>query len=215
VRGRVESGVPLGTVGAMSNGGVASGPSVSVPHCPIGGEALQLGSSGEVDHWSCPAGHGLALTLSEGHARLQDDEVAELWQRARAAGPGPLDSPFGRRRMVRLELPYDADELPTDAPGGGQAPAGVVVLDVDLEEQFIWFDAGELDALPEDLANAAPAAEVLAREAEIRARFGADVEDALAARDDHELTERLYQRLARRPQVLRTLDSVGRGLTTY
>ncbi|CAN5591780.1 hypothetical protein BH10ACT3_BH10ACT3_05000 [soil metagenome] len=200
----------------MSNGGVPIGSSVSIPTCPIGGEDLRLGSQGELDYWSCPAGHGLAMTLSESHLRLQDDEVAELWQLARVAEPGPLMSPFGQRQMVRVTLPYDDDELPAaDGDASTSASSGSVVLDVDLEEQFIWFDAGELDLLPADLANAEPTAEELAAVAQIRARFGSDIEADLEARDDHEISERIYNHIATRPGVLKVLDDVGRTVTTY
>ena len=116
--------------------------------------------------------------------------------------------------MVRFALGYDDDEIPEGEPGDGP-DLGSVELDVDVEHQFIWFDAGELDELPHDLENAPPSAEVLAREAEIRARFAADIDAALDARDDDELSERMYQRLARRPDVLRTVDKVGRALTSY
>lgn len=201
----------------MSSAGVAISSSITVPHCPIGGEELHLGSHGELDYWSCPAGHGLAMTLSESHQRLQDDEVAELWQLARAAEPGPLTSPFGRRRMVRVTLPYDADEAPAGESSGtaDAGTQGTVVLDVDLEEQFIWFDAGELDLLPEDLANPEPSAEELAQIAQIRATFGRDLEADQDARDDHELSERIYRHIAARPGLLKALDDVGRGLTAY
>ncbi len=198
----------------MSNAGVPVSASVTLPRCPVCGEQLRLGSSGELDSWSCPAGHGLAMTLSESHGRLQDDEVADLWQLARAAEPGPLASPFGRRQMVRVSLPYDADEVPTGTPGDGD-DLGTVELDVDVEEQFIWFDAGELDRLPDDLADAEPSADELAREAELRARFGADVAAALDARDDREISERIYQRLAKRPGLVKALDDVGRAVTSY
>jgi hypothetical protein len=198
----------------MSSAGVPISPSISVPHCPVGGEELHLGSPGDLDYWSCPAGHGLAMTLSESHQRLQDDEVSELWQLARAAAPGPLTSPFGRRQMVRVTLPYDTDETPSGDRGDGGAQ-GTVVLDVDLEEQFIWFDAGELDLLPEDLPNPEPSAEELAQVAQIRAKFGSDLEADQAARDDHELSERIYRHLATRPGLLKVLDDVGRGVTAY
>ena len=51
------------------------------------------------------------MTLSEVHGRLQNDEVAELWERARTAPPGPLPSPFGGPPMVRFTLPWDLDEF--------------------------------------------------------------------------------------------------------
>lgn len=198
----------------MSTADVPIRPSVTVPRCPIGNEDLRLGSQGALDFWSCPAGHGLAMTLSESHQRVQDDEVGDLWQLARAAQPGPITSPFGRRQMVRISLPYDADEAPTG--DDENAPTiGTVDLDVDLEEQFIWFDAGEVDQLPFDLADAGPTATEVAALEQIRAKFGSDLDAALEARDDHELTEKIYQRIARNPGLLKTLDSVGRTVTTY
>jgi Zn-finger nucleic acid-binding protein len=187
---------------------------VTVPACPMCATPLQLGSHGTLDHWSCPRGHGLAMTLTESHERLQEDEIAQLWRLARSAPAGPLPSPFDGRPMARFHLGHDADEVPEGEPGDGE-DLGAVELDVDVEHQFIWFDAGELDELPEDLPDEAPSAEVLAREAEIRERFGAEIGEALAARDDHELTERMYHRLARRPGLLAAVDRIGRGLTSY
>ena len=154
------------------------------------------------------------MTLSESHGRLQGDEVHELWQLARTAQPGPVTSPFGRRKMVRVSLPYDADEIPADEDRNG-AVVGTVDLDVDVEEQFVWFDAGELDRLPDDLPDAEPSAEELVALAQIRATFGSDLDASLDARDDHELTEKIYRRIARNPGLLRTLDDVGRAVTGY
>jgi hypothetical protein len=190
-------------------------PGISVPSCPDCRTSLQLGSRGALDAWSCPAGHGLALTLSEAHGRLQDDELDQLWQRARSAAAGERPSPFAPHRpMARVLLTHDGDEVPEGEPGDGP-DGGAVELDVDVDQQFIWFDADELDQLPEDLPNAAPSAADLEREAAIRARFGADVEQALAARDDGELAEQLYQRIARRPGLHGALDRLGRAVTTY
>ena len=46
---------------------------MTVPRCPACGVDLGLGSSGQLDRWSCPSGHGLAMTLSESYERLQED----------------------------------------------------------------------------------------------------------------------------------------------
>ena len=51
--------------------------------------------------------------------------------------------------------------------------------------------------------------------AEIAAQFGAGIEAAARERDDDDLSEKLYRRVARNPEALRTLDRVGRGLTAY
>lgn len=188
---------------------------MTLPSCPVCGAPLSLGSRGEVDSWSCGQGHGLAMTLSEAHVALQDDEVALLWQLARTSREPGRPSPFAPHApMVRITLPYDEDEAPEGEPGD-TTNLGSVELDVDLEQQFIWYDAGELDELPADVENAAPSPEELARLEQVRTQFSQDVGEALDARDDDELTERLYRHIAARPGLHRTLDRVGRTLTTY
>ena len=187
---------------------------VTMPHCPICGIELQLGSSGALDRWSCTAGHGLAMTLSESYERLQEDEIGRLWQLARDASPGPLPSPFDGMPMHRFALPYDADEIPEGEPGDGP-DLGSVEVDVDVANQFVWFDAGELEELPVDLPDAEPSPEELARVAEIAAQFGQDVEEASRRRDGDDLSEKLYRRIARSPGALSTLDRLGRTLTAY
>jgi hypothetical protein len=187
---------------------------VQVPHCPICDAHLQLGSTGTLHHWSCPQGHGLAMTLTESYERLQEDEIAELWRQARAAAPGPLPSPFDRTPMARIEIAVDVDEVAQGTEGDG-ADVATVVVDVDVENQFIWLDAGELDEFPADLEDAPPSPDQVAKEAEIVARFGADIEADVDDREGHELTERLYRRVANHPGALGALDTVGRTVTTY
>ena len=187
---------------------------VTMPHCPECGVELQLGSSGALDRWSCTAGHGLAMTLSETYERLQEDEIGRLWALARDAEPGPLPSPFDGTPMRRFVLPFDADEVPEGLPGDG-ADTGSVVIDVDVPNQFVWFDAGELDLLPVDQPDPEPSAEELARVAEIAAQFGAGIEAAAEEREGHDPSERLYRRVARNPHAVSTLDRVGRTLTAY
>lgn len=188
---------------------------VTIPTCPVCGASLVLGSSGQIDSWSCPDGHGLAMTLSEAHVALQDDEVGELWQLARASQATGRPSPFPPHApMARISLPYDEDEAGEGEQGDGPE-LGTVELDVDVEQQFIWFDPGELDELPADLPDAPPSAEEQARLAQVRDQFASDLGEALDARDDGELSERVYRHVAARPGLHRTLDGLGRALTTY
>jgi hypothetical protein len=187
---------------------------VSMPHCPVCGVELQLGSSGALDRWTCTSGHGLAMTLSESYERLQEDEIGRLWSLARDADTGPLLSPFDGMPMRRVSLPYDADEVPEGQPGDGP-DIGSIEIDVDVANQFVWFDAGELDQLPEDLPDAEPSADELRKVADIAAQFGADIEAAAHERDGDDMTEQLYRRVARHPGALSTLDRVGRTLTAY
>ncbi len=187
---------------------------VSMPRCPICGVELQLGSSGALDRWTCTAGHGLAMTLSESYEQLQEDEIGRLWQLARDAADGPLLSPFDGIPMRRFALPFDADEVPEGEPGDGP-DVGVVEIDVDVPNQFVWFDAGELEELPVDLPDAQPSPEELAKVAEIAAQFGAGIEAAAHEREADDVSEQLYRRVARHPGALNTLDRVGRTLTAY
>lgn len=187
---------------------------VTRPRCPHCQVELELGSTGEVDHWSCPRLHGLAMTLSEAHGRLQNDEVAELWELAVKAPTGPLPSPFGGPNMVRFVLPWDLDEAREGEPGDTEN-LGAVELDVDLDNRFIWFDTGELDELPHDLPDAPPSVQDEAALARISEEFSRSLGAALGARDDNEVTERVYNQLAGRPGTLAAVDRIGRALTTY
>jgi Zn-finger nucleic acid-binding protein len=187
---------------------------VTMPQCPVCGVELQLGSSGALDRWTCTAGHGLAMTLSESYERLQEDEIGHLWQLARDAAPGPLPSPFDGMPMRRFSLPFDPDEVPEGEQGDG-ADTGSVEIDVDVPNQFVWFDAGELEELPVDLPDAEPSPRELDKVAEIAALFGDGIEAAAHQRDAHDLSEQLYRRVARNPSAFTALDRVGRALTAY
>lgn len=198
----------------------ATAVSVAKPRCPICSSDLVLGGSpspdgsDSFDCWSCPGAHGLAMTLSEGHVRLQRDELAQIWTGARSSDAGPLPSPFTGSPMIRVAVEVDADDIAEGEQGDGPTTATVVV-DVDVENQFIWLDAGELGDFPDKLPDVEPSDEMLEAEQEIIARFGRDFEDAVHERESRELAERLYLQVARHPGTLRALDSVGRTLTTY
>jgi Zn-finger nucleic acid-binding protein len=192
---------------------------VTKPRCPHCREELQLGSwqlrhDAPLDCWACPGAHGVALTMAESYEQMQEDELARLWELARAGSPGPLPGPFGGPPMVRILLPYDDDEA-KEGEEGDTEDVGAVELDVDLDNQFIWFDAGELEQLPADLPDPEPTAEENAAVAQITRQFSEEYGAALDARDDHEISERIYQRIARRPGMLRTFERIGRATTSY
>ncbi len=192
---------------------------VTKPRCPYCREELQLGSwqlrhDAPLDCWACPGAHGVALTMAESYEQMQEDELARLWELARAGSPGPLPGPFGGPPMVRILLPYDDDEA-KEGEEGDTEDVGAVELDVDLDNQFIWFDAGELEQLPADLPDPEPTAEENAAVAQITRQFSEEYGAALDARDDHEISERIYQRIARRPGMLRTFERIGRATTSY
>ena len=184
--------------------------SLSHPSCPSCGGDLTLTHSGSLDTWVCPAGHGLAMTLTESDGRLQEDEISSLWQRARAAVPtgAGRPSPTTGTPMVSIEVPYDDDEAVDGAPGDGP-DRGSVWLDVDVSDQVIWFDASELESLPEDLADPEPSPESIAALAKIRETFGTALVDAAATRDDADVAERIYRRIATHPGLTHALTEVG------
>lgn len=184
--------------------------SVSQPTCPSCGEALVLTHTGSFDSWACPTGHGVAMSLTEGYERLQEDELSTLWSLARHAEPGPAArrSPITGRPMVAVEVPWDDDETAEGAVGDGTNP-GSVWLDVDLDEQIVWLDAGELDMFPADRPDPEPSPEEVAKVAEIRAAFGQQVVEAEHAREARGLTEVVYRRIAAHRGLSRVLTEVG------
>jgi hypothetical protein len=181
------------------------------PTCPVCSAALVLGAQREFNPWTCPAGHGLAATLSEGYERAQEDELHTLWEAAKGAPAPAADArrcPMCTRAMVTVAVPYDADEVDQGLDGDGP-DTGDVDVEVCVADQLIWFDAGELETLPADLPDAEPTAEQEAALAQIRADFGENLEAALEAQDDDQITERIYHRLSRNPRLLRRLTKVG------
>ena len=180
------------------------------PTCPSCGAELALTHEGALDSWVCPSGHGLALTLSETYERAQEDELDRLWQLAKDATPGTAGrlSPTTGRPMVSIEVPYDPDEAREGESGDGP-DTGSVWLDVDVDDQVIWFDAGELESLPADVPDAEQTDEELTAIAGIRAAFGQSVVDADRARTHGDVTERIYRRIATNPGLTNVLTEVG------
>ena len=168
-----------------------------------------LTHTGELDTWVCPMSHGLAMTLTESYGRLQEDEIGSLWQLARAAeSVGQRHCPMCDRAMVAIDVGYDDDEVAEGRAGDG-ADLGSAWLDVCEPCQLIWFDAGELEHFPLDRPNAQPTEAELSAVERIRSDFGQRLVDEAHAVEAQALTERIYQRIARRPQVLRALEEVG------
>ena len=167
--------------------------------CPTCNAQLQLTNHDSFDSWVCPAGHGLAATLSELYERAQDDEIHQLWALARVATPGAdaRHCPMCERPMASVTVPTDpthaavpAGESPT--PGG----SGEVPVDVCVSDEVVWFDAGELEALPPAQADAPPTAAQDAALADITRQFGEQIEAAEAA-EGSGLVAHLASRLER------------------
>jgi len=172
------------------------------PQCPQCGAELELGASGRLDAWACPAGHGVGFTLSEMHERAQEDELSKLWEGAKIAAAGKHACPMCDLPMVKVTIGVDADESVD-----GQADTndtGRVTLDVCRDDQFIWFDPGELDELPEDLPEPKPSA---AEVAEIDRITTAYERELAAAYEDDSLLGRFADKVSKRhPGFVKFLD---------
>lgn len=160
--------------------------------------------------------HGVAITLSEAHGRLQEDEIAELWQETRAARPGVVSASGGTRdcpicalAMTSVLVSADADES-ADGEAGDGPEVGSAWIDVCEPCQLIWFDSGEMDEFPLDLADPEPSQRELDLLSELTGDFGDAYVRAVHDREEDTFTERAYRVLARNPKVLRTLTAVGR-----
>ena len=152
-------------------------------NCPACSASLELTNHESFDSWVCPAGHGLAATLSELYERAQEDEIHRLWDLAKAAPASDAGRPcpMCAQAMVSVTVPFDGDEVAEGEPGD-TADTGEVPVDVCVADQVVWFDATELDQLPADLPDAQPTAEQDAALADIRRTFGEGVDSALESR---------------------------------
>ena len=186
--------------------------SFSQPTCPSCDAPLVLTHTGALDTWVCPAAHGLAMTTSEAYERLQEDEISQIWHKARAAvGSGSAStrkSPTTGRPMVSIEVTYDDDEVAEGEEGDGP-DVGSVWIDVDVDEQVIWFDAAELHLFPQDRPDPEPSQDELDAVARIRDQFGQSVVEADHERESHEFAERMYRRIAGHPGLTKVMTEVG------
>ena len=170
------------------------------PKCPQCGAELKLGSSGQVDAWSCPAGHGLGFTISEAYGRLENEEIAKIWHGSEAAAAGKYACPMCAAPMVNVTVPVGAGEAPT------------VSLDVCREDEFIWFDPGELDELPQGAPAAEPSAEGQAKIDQIRQTFDHDLDEAEEAEESRGVMNRFANHVvAQHPGFVKLLDHVVYG----
>lgn len=178
------------------------------PRCPRCHDELVLGAQGELNPWSCRHGHGLGFTLTEAYERLQEDEIDQLWQRARAESRRGAAFAFCAKPMALVRVEADPDEV-REGEEGDTPTTHAVDLDVCVDDQFIWFDPDELGGMPQDLPDPEPTAAELAAIERIRERFRAEMDAAWDDRDDDALSERLYRRVARHRGLHRTMQRIG------
>ena len=171
------------------------------PKCPRCGAELELGSNGQLDFWSCPAGHGLGLTVSEAYERLQNDEIAKIWHDSDGA-------PAGEHACPMCGLPMVNVTVGVDAKSNGKR----VALDVCREDELFWFDAGELDAFPQHVPDPGPSPEEQKKIDLVLSAFDKNLEEGLEAEADRGVLNKLTSRLVRRhPGFAHVLDHMLYG----
>jgi len=170
------------------------------PKCPQCGAELKLGASGKLDAWSCPSGHGIGFTVSEAYERLEDDEIHAIWNAAEQAAPGSHACPM-------CSLPMVSVTVAVGGPGSAQE-----TLDVCREDEFIWFDPGELDEFPQHTAAPAPSAEEQRKIDQIRATFDHDLDEAIAAEESDSSLDRFANHVVKsHPGFVHMLDHAVYG----
>lgn len=168
---------------------------LSAPTCPQCGAELQLGASGKLHAWSCPAGHGVGFTVSAAYDRLEGDEVQGIWKASEQASPGEHHCPLCAQPMASV----------TVAVGGPGSPAET--LDVCREDEFIWFDPGELDEFPQGAPPPEPTADQQRKIDQIRATFDHDLDAAQADEESHGLLNRFANHVvAAHPGFVHLMD---------
>jgi Zn-finger nucleic acid-binding protein len=89
--------------------------------------------------------------------------------------------------------------------GAGDSPQ--VSLDVCREDEFIWFDPGELDELPQHTPGAEPSADELQKVDQIRKTFDHDLDEAEAAEESRGVMNRFANHVvACHPGLVKLLD---------
>ena len=170
---------------------------VPAPTCPKCKAPLAPGRKGELDFWSCPNGHGLGFTMSEAYGRVEEDEISELWHASESAPAGKTPCPYCGLAMASVAVRVEGARL---------------TLDVCRDDQFFWFDPGELDLLPPDLADPEPTPEEQRKIDAVLAAFDHDLEAGIEAEGNRGLLNRLAGTIARdHPGFARLLEHTVYG----
>lgn len=181
---------------------------VSPPKCPQCSAELKLGKNGQVDAWSCPAGHGLGITISEAYGRVQEDEIHRIWEAAKTAPPARHSCPLCGDPMVSVTVGVDLDEA-AEGEAGDQPDTAHVSLEVCRDDPFFWFDAGELDGFPQDLPNPEPSPEEQKKIDLVVNTFARNLEQAYEAEENRGIMNKVANRIVRdHPGFVRLLDHV-------
>jgi Zn-finger nucleic acid-binding protein len=186
--------------GALAADETAVTVDLPAPKCPQCGAELKLGASGKLDAWSCPAGHGIGFTLSEAYERLEDDEIHAIWKASEQAAPGAHTCPLCSQPMASVTIAVAGPGSPEET------------FDVCREDEFIWFDPGELDEFPQHTAVAPPSADEQRKIDQIRATFDHDLDEAIAAEESDSVLDRFANHVVEsHPGFVHMLDHAVYG----
>ena len=176
-------------------------------HCPrCQTPLIKNTQKSDFDTWACPNHDGVGMTLSEAWGHLQDDEVKAIWRAAKNGRPSELKSPVFGRDMVRIEITVDEDE-----EDGNRGPGAFQMeLDVSVDEQFIWFDAGELERMPDDIPNP-PLSEAERKQIDaIAQQFGDALMASFHKSEDESLSGRMLNFVAAHKRLQQLHGSLAR-----
>lgn len=176
--------------------------------CPRCGTTLIKGTQkNDIDGWACPNHHGVGITLSEAWGHLQDDEVRAIWRAAKKGRPSALKSPAFGEDMVRIDISVDSDE-----EDGNRGPGAFQIeLDVNVDEQFIWFDSGELEQMPDDIPNPQMGEEERKHIEEISQQFGDSIMANYHKREDESLDGKFYNFIASHKRMKQLVEAITPG----
>ena len=117
-----------------------------------------------------------------------------------------LKSPVLGRDMRRIEISVDSDE-----EEGNRGPGAFQMeLDVNVDEQFIWFDSGELERMPDDIPNPPLSEEERKQIAEISQQFGDSIMAAYHKRENESLDGKLLNFVASHKRMRRVHERLAR-----
>jgi Zn-finger nucleic acid-binding protein len=171
--------------------------------CPRCSTTLVKGTQKNgIDGWACPNHHGVGITVTEAWNHLQDDEIRAIWRAAKKGEPSALD-----RNMVRVEITVDGDE----EEGNRGSGAFQMELDVDVDEQFIWFDSGELERMPDDLPNPQMSEEDRKHVEEIAQQFGESIMANYRKRENESLDGKFYNFVASHKRMKQLVEAITPG----
>src|SRR5262249_33688834 len=123
-----------------------------------------------------------------------------IWKASESAAAGKHVCPMCSQPMASVTI----------AAAGPGSPEET--LDVCREDEFIWFDPGELDEFPQHTVTAPPSAEEQRQIDQIRATFDHDLDEAIADEESDSVLDRFANHVVKsHPGFVHMLDHAVYG----